>query len=275
MVIREIPASGKFKLQMYNMPEIKNDDSILHASDNNIGKRTIDGAPGNFDADPEDEMVQLRAKTDGRQMLLIFDVPDTIGGETTLIASDKTFGVDVVAIAAGNFDADPEDEVAAIRRLADGSQRLLIYDGPGVIKGDVTLIASDKYIGTNVTDFAAGNFDADPQDELALVRTKGDGRNKLMIYDVPTVKNGEIVLIASDNNVGYDVAAIAAGDSHSTAGTEVTLLRLIPASGKHKVQVYQVPDIIKGETTQLASDKNIGKDILAIGALASGSGAAD
>jgi hypothetical protein len=198
------------------MPEeVGGNTGLPIASDSNTGERIQFATCANFDGDPENELVIVRERLDGFYKLHIYDMPTTVGGETgPPIASDHNIGKSIVAVSAANFDSDPEDELVIVRERLDGFHKLHIYDMPTTVGGNTgSPIASDHNIGRSIIlrGVAAGNFDGDPENEIAVVRIRSDDFHKLHIYDVPTAVGGNTgPPIASDNNIGKSVRAIAA-----------------------------------------------------------------
>jgi hypothetical protein len=142
-------------------------------------------------------------------------MPTTVGCNTgPPIASDRNIGTNIIGIASADFDSDPEDELVIVRVAPSGRHKLYIYDVPTTVGGNTgPAIASDTDIGRNIIPYgiAAGNFDYDPEAEIAVVRGPDFGRHKLEIYDAPVEVKGDTgSAIATDNNIGENIAAIAA-----------------------------------------------------------------
>jgi hypothetical protein len=217
-LVRMVGSAGEIReLLVSDMPqEIGGDTGRPDASDRSFGRNRDYMAVGNFDDDDDDE-VAVTQYVDAREIyrLYIYDMPSTLEGNTgSPIASDSNIGGNIVGIAAANFDLDPEDEVVVVRRGRDGTNRLQIYDVPITVRGDTgSPIVSDTDIGRNIITYgvAAGNFDNDPEPEVAVVRLRASERHKVEIYDAPTRVRGDTgPAIASDNNIGRNVTAIAA-----------------------------------------------------------------
>ncbi|MBW2072031.1 MAG: S8 family serine peptidase [Deltaproteobacteria bacterium] len=192
-----------FKLKIYNLPPtVGGNTGPPIASDNWLRKNVVAIAALNYDADPQDELAVVTSRADEGFKLFIYDLPATVGGNTgPPIASDNWLGKNVVAIAALNYDGDPQDELAVVTHNADDCFQLLIYDPPATVGGNTgPPIASDDCLGQNIIDIAAVNYDADPQDELAVVTHNADGCFQLLIYDPPATVGGNTgPPIASDD----------------------------------------------------------------------------
>jgi len=272
MVVRQ-RTDGKYKLQIYDVPTtVGGNTGPAIASDNNIGKNVLDIAGGDWDGYAGDELVVMRGTPGKARKLFIYSMPDEVGGNTgPAIASDRWFGKYRDYMTVGNFDGDPEPEVTVVQYVsAKDIYRLFIYDMPTTVDGDTgPAIASDRNIGGNVIGIAAANFDADPEDELVIVRLRPDGKHKLQIYDVPTTVGGNTGSpIVSDNNIYKNIitCGVAAGNFDDDPEPEVAVVRLL-ASGNHKLVIYDAPTSVGGDTgLPIATDNNIGKNITAIAA---------
>jgi hypothetical protein len=235
------------------------------ASDNNVGNCPNDiGAPR---AGAGDGLAFLQERVDGKFRVRVYNAPTTVGGNTgPPIASDENIGGHVTYMTTGNFDGDPEDEWAIVRQRVDGKFKLHIYDAPATVGGNTgALIASDNKIGGNILDVAAANFDADPEEELVVLRLRSDGRGLVHIYDVPTTVGGDTgPPIASDNNVGLYAEFLAAGNFDTDPGSEIAIGRKRP-DNKYKLHIYDAPTTVGGNTgAPIASDDSIGANIIGI-----------
>jgi Zn-dependent metalloprotease len=218
VVMRGTPGSTSIeKLFVYNMPDsVGGNTGPAIASDKNIGKTNRYMTVGNFDGDSDTELAVVRyVSAKDIYRLHIFDMPTTVGGDTGLaIASDRNIGRNIIGIAAANFDSDSEDELVVVRRKANATHRLQIYDVPTTVGGNMEPpIASDDNIWKNIIPYgvAVGNFDDDPEPEVAVVRLLTSGNHKLVIYDAPASVGGDTgPPIATDNNIGKNITAIAA-----------------------------------------------------------------
>lgn len=116
----------------------------------------------------------LTENANGVNALSIYDLP--IAGESPLgqlLASDEDIGRYTDFMTVGNFDSDPDMEVALIKTYRRSGHILLVYDLPGTASGDLgTLIAYDLNIGLNIIALSADNFDADDEDEVIDKRGK-------------------------------------------------------------------------------------------------------
>jgi hypothetical protein len=219
-VIRQ-RSGGSQRLEIYNPPEgvgadsgdpIASDLSFgnLNTNSNNIAMAGVD-----IDGDGTDEIAVVREKQTGKQGLFVFDAPQTVGGETGgAIATDRSFGFsgtgrNIILMTGLDINDDGVSEIAVIMERSSGRQRLEIYDAPQ-FAGDETgdPIASDLTFGnstTNKNNIALANIDTDNDgvDEVAVVRQKTDGRQRLEIYNAPLTVGGETGgAIASDLTFG-------------------------------------------------------------------------
>jgi hypothetical protein len=207
------------RLYIYDMPKEPRDNTgPAIASDRNIGKTNRYMTVGNFDGDSDTELALLRyAEARDLYRLFVYDMPTTVGCNTgPPIASDRNIGTNIIGIASADFDGDPEDELVIVRVAPSGRHKLFIYDVPTTVGGNTgPAIASDTNIGRNIINcgVAAGNFDDDPEPEVAVVRSLASGNHKLVIFNAPTSVGGTTgPPIATDNHIGKNIKAIAACD---------------------------------------------------------------
>lgn len=229
-----------------------------------------------------DDLVIIRENpVNGNQRMLIYDAPTTIGGDLgTEVASDTWIGntnqdSNVTHVTTGDFDGDGIKETALIREnKTTGDQRLMIYETPTTVGGDLgTAIATDDAAG-NVGDnskiiiIAAGDFDSDNRDEIAIVRERTDnGNQRLYIYESPTTIGGSLGLpIISDNWIGNanqntNVVLLTAGDLDGDQQPELAMVRQSPANGNQRLTIYEAPTTVGGDIgSPIADDGWIGND---------------
>jgi M6 family metalloprotease-like protein len=273
VVVARKKSNGSYKLQLYDPPDrVGGDTGPVIASDNDIGKKISYIGAGNFDGDPEIEVAIVRIKSDKSYKLQIYDLPDTVGGDTgPAICSDNDIGKKIKAVAVANFDDNPGDELGILRKKSDNRYKFQIYDSPCTV-GAAELIASDDDMGKKIikNGLAAGNFDDDPDIEVAVLRIKSDATHKLEIYDVPEMVDGDTgPAIASDDSIGKKIRHVAASDFFSAPGDELAVC-YIKSNGTYKLKFYAAPDSVGGDTgPAIASDSDVGKKIKAMAAVES------
>jgi uncharacterized delta-60 repeat protein len=207
-VIRQRPG-GRQRLEIYNPPETVGGDAgnpiasdlsfgDLNSDNNNIAMAAVD-----IDGDGTDEIAVVRQKQTGRQRLFIFNAPQGVEGQAgPAIASDSSFGHrdmgnNVIAITGIDIDADGVDEIAVIMQRASGRQRLEIYHAPQGVEGETgDPIATDLTFGDSTTDknnivIAGVDTNSDGIEEIAVVRQKTSGRQRLEIYNAPQTVDGD------------------------------------------------------------------------------------
>jgi hypothetical protein len=207
-IIRQRPG-GKQRLEIYNLPQrvggdvgdpIASDLSFgnLDSDNNNIAMAGVD-----FNRDGIDEIAVVRQMQTGKQGLFIFPPPQGLDSQMEpAIATDRTFGHrdtgrNIVAMSGLDFNADGMDEVVVIMQRTSGRQRLEIYNLPQEVGGETgDPIASDLTFGNNMgskNNIALTSIDMyfDDIDEIAVVRQKLNGRQRLEIYHAPQVVDGE------------------------------------------------------------------------------------
>jgi|GEM_PF-5192963 len=270
-VIREKDGGGS--LEVYGAPNsLGGDTGLAVVSDPDVGSAVLDIASVNFDADPEEEFLVVRQEGGGVYSLWIHDYPLAPGGDTgPALASDPNIGKNIVAIAAGNADSDPEDELWVIRRKTNGYNELLVYDLPGMVGGDTgPAIASDWGMGTGIVQIAAGNVDADSDDELFCVRVDESGAHSLQIYNLPVGVGGETGYhILSDSYIGTNTVDIGVSNVDADAEEELWVVRLKMDGVNNGLLVYDIPTRNAGEIGgPLLSDWNFGKNVTTIAGFA-------
>ncbi len=187
-----------------------------------------DIAAGDFDGDGNNEIVVIRNTkaswgSKGYPVLIVDPGSEMTWDNTSSSAPWSR-------IAAGDFDGDGNDEIAVIRntKASWGSKGypILIVD-PG---GEMTW--SNTSSGTPWTDIAAGDFDGDGNDEIAVIRnTKASWGNKgypILIVD----PGGEMTW--SNTSSGTPWADIAAGDFDGDGNDEIAAIRNTKASWGNK-----------------------------------------
>lgn len=247
----------------------------------NAGNSTDSTSTWTLETDYDDLVIIRENLVNGNQRMLIYDAPTIIGGDLGAeMASDTWIGnanqnTDVTQVATGDFDGDGIKETCLIREnKATGNQRLMIYETPTTVGGDLGApIATDEAAG-NVTDnsniilMTAQDFDSDNIDEIVLVRERVDnGIQGLYIYDPPVTLGGGLgPMIASDNWIGNstqntDVVLMSAGDLDNDGHPELALVRQSPANGNQRLTIHEAPVAVGGDTgPQIADDGWIGND---------------
>lgn len=266
---------GKGQLEIYEVPDgLGGDTGPPIATDNDIGPNVMDIAGGKYEGNEGDQLVVMWApRYRTIQELVVYDVPTEVDGDTgPAIASDTYIGTTDQYMTVGNFDGDSDVELAVARYVqAEDRYHLSIHDMPTSVGGDIgPPIASDDNIWKNIIAMAAANYDHDSEDELVVVRRKASGGHKLLIYDVPTEVGGNTgPPIASDKSFGKHIipCGVATGNFDNDPEPELAVVRTDPASGSHKLEIYDAPTEVGANTgPPIARDDNIGKNITTIGA---------
>jgi len=153
VVVRQRQDNG-FRLKVFEMPSgINTDTGPPIATDDWIGENVVAIGTTNFDEDPRDELIIVRRLKTGVHTLGIYNLPDSIDGNTgPPIASYGNLGTDAITdIAVANYDDDPEDEIAILRKRLDGDFKLEIIDMPTTLGDNLGgPIASNNWIGSRV-----------------------------------------------------------------------------------------------------------------------------
>ncbi|MBW1982657.1 MAG: right-handed parallel beta-helix repeat-containing protein, partial [Deltaproteobacteria bacterium] len=259
-----------FKMHIYKPPLTVGGDIGWKpvAKDNWIGTDITAVAPVQFDADPEDELVIVRRHSSGVYSFDIRDLPTSEDGNTgPPLATDENIGMNVVGIACGNYDDDPQSEIAVVRKHADGTYGVEIYDLPTEVRGNTgPPIASDNNIGINIAAVTGAKYGDYSDDMLLVIRKNANGNHKLHIFAIPeTVDDNVGRPVASDESlVKVPVIAVAAGNYDLDRNDELVLVKQ-RNNGVFKLQIFNLPTIVDGNTgPNIASDNNIPDDVVAV-----------
>ena len=118
------------------------------------------------------------------------------------------------SMAAGDFDGDGRDDLAVVRATGSG-QRILSFPGTaGGLSGAGTII---KDLNFEVRAVAAGDFDGDDHDDLAVLRFTATGERVVtypgtagglhgggsVTVDVPSLEGSVETLVALDRGRWY------------------------------------------------------------------------
>jgi hypothetical protein len=102
VVVRRHP-NGAYWLQIYDLPTTTEGDTGPPLASGSFSANDVieyGVAAGNFDGDPEDELVVVRPLNNGVDRLQIYDMPTRVGGDMgPLIASDAFFVKDISAVS--------------------------------------------------------------------------------------------------------------------------------------------------------------------------------
>jgi hypothetical protein len=228
-----------------------------------------------IDPSPPD-MVTVRERFSGKQLLLIYNAPPGVNRQSEpTLATDRNFGNsnrgnNMIAMACVDFDGDGSDEIAVIRQRPGGRQRLEIYDAPQGVGGDTgEPIASDLTFGNLNSDnnniaVAGVDVNGNGTDEIVVVRQKQSGKQGLFIFNVPQSIGGETgPAIATDRsfghrNAGRNVIAMTGLDINGDGTDEIAVI-MQRASGRQRIEIYDIPQVVGGETGDpIASDLTFG-----------------
>lgn len=225
----------------------------LLAEDRYLERNTQFATFCDCDSDPQKEVALIHRHPEGNYQLVVYDLPTTIRGNALAIADVSEIGNNIVGLSAGDWVGDGKDELVIAKKNPDDTFSVEIYQPPHPISEDLGLpLLSYSNLGRNIIPhgLAAGDFDDDGEDEIAIVRSQANGDHSLEIFDPPTaVEEDPPVPIASDLSIGKDIAKITAfktktpeqsqppppemvesaddNDSHSLLPQEQELIQLI------------------------------------------------
>lgn len=217
-----------------------------------------------------DELAVLEVKSYGYNALSIYTLDASSNTQFERIASDNYVGRNIESAVLGNFDLDSAKEIALIMRLSTGTFRLMIYNLPTRVSGDVgSALAGDYDIGKGIIAVASGDVDQDGKDELFIVRTGSDGVCSIAVHKSPKTRSGDIgspVMSYCDIGSGIMPKGICVGDFDNDAKNEIAVVRADSAGG-HDLEIYELPSGV-GEVAgePVAGYSGLGEDVLTIAA---------
>jgi uncharacterized delta-60 repeat protein len=265
----------------YTLPGLDGETEPPMATDRNFGNSTLGSniiamACVDTDGNGVDEIAVIRQRPGGRQRLEIYNPPQTVGGDTgDPIASDLSFGdlnSDKKNIALGGVDTDGDgiDEIAVVRQMQTGKQRLFIFNAPQGIEGETEpAIATDSSFGhsntgKNIIAMTGVDVNGDGVDEIAVVMQRAGGGQRLEIYDAPQSVGGETGdAIASDLTFGDSTTnkrniALTRMDINHDGIDKIAVVRE-KVNGRQRLEIYNPPQTVDGETGDpIASDLSFG-----------------
>lgn len=182
-------------------------------------------ATGNIDADPQDEIILTRSTAEGGVVdrILAFD-PNADGTSWTIVFNEG-YGAPWQRLVTGDVDGDGQDEVVAIRNVANPPERRIIIWDPGLNwqtiynKGDFNF----PWLAVDVANVAA---DATNREELVLTRQDVIAALPSFLVFRWTAVNADLQDVASEKYFPY-FTAIATGDVNASGDEEIFLLRSI------------------------------------------------
>lgn len=184
-------------------PPLASDLTFQKASGNNP---TVAVFALDADGDGVGDVVHIRQRVNqGSDLQLrVFRTPafpadDT--GKAFASSKGKTLGNllgdgRVLLIGGGDFDDDGDADVCLVRQFDDGHQELEIRKLPRKQNQSMKkVLASDLTFGTLAGDnnryLFGADTDDDGVDEIVVIRTLGDGKDHLLIFEAPQVIAGE------------------------------------------------------------------------------------
>jgi hypothetical protein len=236
-----------------------------HVQDLGFGMANVDVTAYKPPLTPKKLMFLRRALPTGPFGIQVFSPPTTVGGSIGSIqASDNDIGRNVRDVAAGDYGITRTgDELVVLTQdTATVPNKLLVYNlPPGPNKNTGPVIASDTSIGKDRRFVASGDFTGDGKEELAVARRNpATGKYELSIYKMPKTVGGEVVLLASDMNIGANIMGLAAGNYDTDTKDE--LFVIAGNATKAALYIYKAPTQIGGNTgTPIASDIDIGAGV--------------
>ena len=170
-------------------------------------------AAGDFNGDGDAEIVAAHGDT-----LKMFDPVVQPGKQPAVFGANMGAGRNIRLLVTGDFDGDGKDEIAVT--FADNGARLRIYDGGATAAAADWKQWYEESFDSTWKDMAAGDFNNDGYDDLALVRNVD---RRIMTYKGGT---SGLSVLAEKGGYGTDWLAVAGGNVFSDfAGDEIALDR--------------------------------------------------
>lgn len=268
---------GKGKLRIWahtalstgNAPAVYASGKSKHRAFGNRPVRAMFGA--DIDGDELDEVVILREELDhgGRYRLSVHRAPqdfgDNVGKSIATSAKNELGSADlfgaIVAMGAVDLDGDGVDEMALVREVSDGTQRLEVRRLPSGKKDDLgDTLASYLFIGKAPFDRVVAIDGIDLNgfglEQIAVVREDVLGVRKLEIMRTPAVVADVLGAPLYQTPDPEPVLGVIKGvETFDTDADGIDELGVVRSSGDIvRVSAYEVPPwgplgIPKAETT--------------------------
>ncbi|WP_254272607.1 hypothetical protein [Haloarcula marina] len=175
---------------------------------------------GDVDDDGRDELAIALKSDDGPQVWVLDDEDEEF---EVLFTTGERWGDDAFATAVefGDFDDDGSDELA-IGRQARGNARVFIYDDADEDFDRLLAAGNNWGRDAGTTALAAGDFDGDGTDELAVGRA-ASGNARFFVFDY---EDRELLVRGGRNwGRGIPTTALAAGDIDDDGRDELAVGR--------------------------------------------------
>lgn len=271
-IIKKNTSGRGVALQVYNPPtSLEGDTGSKVFEEVNIGGSIADLAANDIDGIEGDELAFIAKWNSNVNSLHLYTVtPEASLLRLRLLAHDWYLGTHGQFIALCNCDNDHEKEAAVIRERRDGNQQLKIYDLPLTRRGNAEEIASISNIGKGVTALSAGDMDDDGKDELVIARKNSDNTFQIGVYSASNYLSDALGLPSlSYSSAGRNIIpnGLAIGNFDADSEEEIAIVRL-QENANHSLEIAEFPTAANDKAiTPIASDTNIGTDILAITSL--------
>ena len=183
---------------------------------------TVAIAFGDVDGDGRDEMAIARRATAGPRVLL---VDDATTGFALLATFGEGWGVagQPTAVAFGNVDADPADELV-VSRVSPVNERAQVFDDAAAGYAPLMIFGAEWPAAVSAVGAAFGDVDGDGRAELGLISDATSGP-RVFLYDDAEAGFAPLWSTAETWGAAATGTGIAFGDADGDGKDEIAFSR--------------------------------------------------
>ena len=189
---------------------------------------------GDYDGDGKDEIIAIVAPSSGREFIYCINQDSESNYK---ICETPDLNGDFQDIAMGDFDGTGNEDILLIYKKGTQYDDEIHHCHPiSSSEYDYTLVGHEE----NYYRLDCGDFDADGNDEVLVIRRRSSDEDQLIMYDPPTSESGynsELIAEAPDSNGEYQ--DIGGGDFDGKYYTDeeldsgITLIPKVPYAVIH------------------------------------------
>ena len=251
VAVRNVTASGVPDVFIIDLYE---DCNLQVESTRTVGSPTnsdwVDVAVGNFDGVGEQEIALVKNKPAYFVFLRFFD---GTWSQYLTAALGSRHEYPWKALAAGDLDGVPGDELVAVRKVTDGARYTVgAYRWDGAMS-NFSLFATSTFANTGNHTWisaAAGNFGGDDREAIALVKNK---HSNFVVLDYPPGGGSTLRLLAGadlDTAPGQSWRGLAAADwlDEDHGYEELIAVRNLQPNPDETDKMYQTDFFVYGNS---------------------------